>query len=316
MVTLTESLEILPMAYSRIGQLNLFAEEGIPTTVVAIEKQGDKLALIPANTRGTQPESGTQGKRQVRWLSVPHLPKNDTVLADSVQNVRSFGSDDQLAAVSSIVNSKMAKLKQEHELTHEWHRVGCINGIVLDADGSTQLLNLFTEYGVAETVVTFVPATVNDIMTKTLTVKRHVEDALSGLPYTRIRALCSPEFFTALVTSSDVKEAYKYFRTNFSLEDQRQGFDFGGIIWEEYNMKIGSLRGIPANTARIVVEGVPGLFQRKNAPADFMETVNTIGKPYYAKMEPLPMDKGMTLHTQSNPLHYCTLPATLIKCTL
>jgi hypothetical protein len=46
-----------------------------------------------------------------------------------------------------------------------------------------------------------------------------------------------------------------------------------------------------------------------------METVNTIGLPYYAKQERIPFDKGVQLELQSNPLHICTKPRAIIKLT-
>jgi len=49
------------------------------------------------------------------------------------------------------------------------------------------------------------------------------------------------------------------------------------------------------------------------APADFNETVNTLGQPLYAKQEPRKFDRGTDLHTQSNPLPICHRPGLLIK---
>ena len=49
------------------------------------------------------------------------------------------------------------------------------------------------------------------------------------------------------------------------------------------------------------------------APADFNETVNTLGQPLYAKQEPRRFDRGTDLHTQSNPLPLCHRPALLVK---
>jgi hypothetical protein len=49
------------------------------------------------------------------------------------------------------------------------------------------------------------------------------------------------------------------------------------------------------------------------APADFNETVNTLGQPLYAKQEPRKFDRGTDLHTQSNPLPMCHRPGVLVK---
>ena len=44
---------------------------------------------------------------------------------------------------------------------------------------------------------------------------------------------------------------------------------------------------------------MPGLFVTRFGPANYVETVNTLGLPYYAKSEPLEMGKGMKLGTAS-----------------
>ena len=51
------------------------------------------------------------------------------------------------------------------------------------------------------------------------------------------------------------------------------------------------------------------------APADFNETVNTLGQALYAKQEPRKFERGTDLHTQSNPLPMCHRPGVLVKLT-
>ncbi len=57
-------------------------------------------------------------------------------------------------------------------------------------------------------------------------------------------------------------------------------------------------------------------FETVFAPADFTETVNTIGKEVYAKQEPRKFNRGIDLHTQSNPLPICYRPGELVKGTV
>jgi hypothetical protein len=57
-----------------------------------------------------------------------------------------------------------------------------------------------------------------------------------------------------------------------------------------------------------------GLFRQYNAPADFVETANTIGLPRYAKQAAdQQFARWVMLHVQSNPLPICTRPRVLIK---
>ncbi|MDK2124490.1 major capsid protein [Chitinimonas sp. DQS-5] len=65
--------------------------------------------------------------------------------------------------------------------------------------------------------------------------------------------------------------------------------------------------------AYAIPEGVSGLFITRFAPADYLETVNTLGLPYYAKIWPLANDKGLSLEAQSNPPNLCTRPRAVIQ---
>jgi len=87
----------------------------------------------------------------------------------------------------------------------------------------------------------------------------------------------------------------------------------GGIFFENYRGKIGSTNFISDTEAQIFPVGAPSLFQTINAPADYIETVNTVGLPFYAKQERMAFDRGISINTQSNPLNVCTRPRTLIK---
>ena len=50
-------------------------------------------------------------------------------------------------------------------------------------------------------------------------------------------------------------------------------------------------------------------------PADYEETVNTIGLPRYAKQWPMENGKGRSLEVQTNALCMCTQPAALQSAT-
>ena len=96
--------------------------------------------------------------------------------------------------------------------------------------------------------------------------------------------------------------------------DARQSIDFGGITWIRYrgtaDVKIGD------NDAYVFPNGVPGLFITRYAPANYVETIGTVGLPVYAKSEVMPMGKGLALEAQSNPLNLLTRPAAVVKLTL
>ena len=57
----------------------------------------------------------------------------------------------------------------------------------------------------------------------------------------------------------------------------------------------------------------PGIFKQYHAPADWMETVNTMGLEYYARMDLKEKGRGIDIEVQSNPLTLCTFPEALIE---
>lgn len=312
--SLTASINILPIVPARLAQLGLFRRVPITTTSAVIENKNGILSLLPTVVRGGPATQAKRAGRKVRSFEVPHIPYNDTIYAADVMGVRAFGSEDATESVATLVNERLATLKQDHEITHEWHRIGAIKGVVLDADGVTEITNMFTEFGVAEPTVDFnFTAGAQDMKTMAQTVIRTIQTALSGVPYRYIHALASDTFFDAFVAHATVKGAFEtYQESRFSLEQQTQ-FEFGNILWENYNGAVGAQPFIPAGTARFFPVGVPDMFLEINAPANFIEAVGTPGKPYYAKQEVLRFDTGVELHTQSNPLLICTRPGALVK---
>jgi hypothetical protein len=315
--SLTKSINDAPHQPGRIGQLGLFSEEGINTTSLMIEKQGTTLNLVSAGQRGA-PAAPVQGdKRQMLSIMPVHLPQRATINADEVQNVRAFGAETEVETVQNIVNKRLNKLRRNLDATIEYQRMGAIKGQVLDADGSTVLLDLFNTFGVSQQTKSLVLGTpTTKVRTKVVEAKRLMEVELGNLMYSDIRVLCSAAFFDAFIDHAAVVAAYdRYQNGEFFRNDQRGGFYFGGVFWEEYRGKVGSIDFIADGDAYMIPSGVSDLFVTNYAPADYMETVNTNGLPYYAKQEVMRMDKGIEIESQSNPISICTRPRSVIKLT-
>lgn len=327
-VELTATMELLPYVPSRIGRMNLFASKPAYSSTVMVEHQHGVLALLPTMPRGSENQTrNPRGYRDMRPFKVPHVPNWDSVLAEELEGKRKFGTNDQLETVSEIVNDKLAAMKQNHEVTREYHRIGALNGIVLDADGSTPIYNWFTEFGVTETEVEFNfywtgglddPTVVHDMKLKCTEVKRAIQDALGAVPFTGIHCFAGDTWFDAFVTHPTVRRAFETWQSNSfarSLQNDEGGFEFCGITFENYRGSIGNVDFFPDTTARFFPTGTRDVFIEAPAPADFIDTVNTRGQLEYAKQERMKWDKGIELHTQSNVLYMCQRPAALIKGT-
>lgn len=325
LVSLTNAINKLPYKPSRLGEMGLFTQKGITTTTVVIEERQGKLSLVQTAARGTMPKVQETLTRKTKAFPINWLPQNDTVMADEVQNIRAFGTEDTTLGVAQVVNDKMQRMRANLETTIEWHRVGAVLGATLDADGSTTLFNWFTEFGLTQYVLPFDFSSANLIMSDMcLSVIQLMEDALGAQTYTRIRAICGNLFFKNLISHASVKDAFKAWQIGSgfnqtqvfgvnSPQAKREGFEFGGIVWENYRGYIGTSPFIPTDECRFIVEGVPDLFMEVYGPAPFVETVNTVGRPVYAKQKPMDFDVGIELHVGSCPLVYCTRPQTIIK---
>lgn len=206
-------------------------------------------------------------------------------------------------------------MRRNLDATIEYQRMGAIKGQILDADGSTVLLDLFTTMGVAQQTKAMVLGTAGTkVKQKVTEAIRLMEDELGGMMYQGARALCSRSFFDSFTNHSSVEAAFDRWQNGEMLRtDNRKGFYFCGVFWEEYRGKVGSVDFVGDGDAYLVPEGVPDLFVTNFAPADYMETANTNGLPYYSKQEALRMNKGVEVEAQSNPISICTRPRSIIK---
>lgn len=314
-VSLTDSINRMPFIPGRAGALGIWDEEGINTTDVAIEDVQGTIALVPDKKRGAPPSQNVTEKRNLRKLSVPHLPLADTVSADEIQNVRIFGAGSQLQAVQQVVQRKMMRMTTNIDLTIEYQRIAALQGIILDSDGTTVIYNLMTEFNVSQPTQDFVFSNSDtDVLNVLRAVSRKVEANLGAAVYDHIHVFCGETWFDELVSHASVKDSYRYFQAtgqnqNPNRDDLRfRGFRFGGFLFEEYRGSVGGVDFVDDHEAIAFPVGVPGMYRTYFAPADYMETVNTQGLPRYAKQEPMRFNRGIELEVQSNPLSICTRP--------
>lgn len=317
---LTAAVNQIPWKPSLLGQF--FEQDSIRTTAAYVDIEKSHLMLVPDSKRGTVGGSVTQNVRSAKVIPSVHLAQIDTVFPDDVQDVRAFGATEP-ETVAMRLAKKQAVLRQNIEATLEFHRVGAVTGKVLDADGSTELLDLFATFGVskhADITITFPTSNSgtkdNPVLSGVQDAFWAVEDALGGMPYTGVHAICGSTFWQRLIGSPVVRDAYYNWagRQDAMGGDayQRNGFTYGGITFHRYNRTVAGNTLVGANNCEVFPVG-PGLLKQIYAPADYNEAVNTDGMAFYSKMEEKPMGKGYDLEVQSNCVTICTCPSALIR---
>ena len=333
MASLTAAINLIPNRYGRLEALNRFPAKPVRTRQIIVEEFAGRLNLLPTQPPGSPGTVGTRGKRNLRSFVIPHIPHDDVVLPEEVQGIRAFGSETEMEAISGVLARHLETMRNKHAITLEHLRMGALKGKILDADG-TELVNLFTafeipaksiNFNLTKVVNTKTVSTDENVREKCLELLRLTEESLLGEVMTGVHVLCSPEFFSALIAHDKVQEAYRHWQQGVMLiNDVRSGFTFAGVTFEEYRGQaayvkpdgtLGSRRFIEAGEAHAFPLGTVDTFGTYFAPADFNETVNTLGQPLYAKQAPRQFDRGTDLHTQSNPLPMCHRPGVLIKLT-
>lgn len=327
LIRLTDAVNKMPFEPGRLGMLGIFEESGMDTLAAAIEERDGVLYLVPAKSRGADATQNQKEQRKLRSLLASHLPVQDRLMADEIQNVRAFGSTNQLETIQAKVNEKLGTMTRSIAATLEHMRVGAVKGKVLDADGTTTLYDLFTEFNVSQ------PAdedfrfgeyseTRGDLRAQVGGVVRRIADTLGAASITGVHSICGDNFFDQLLSEAEVVLSYRgtpmatVLREGVVMPNGMKiygAFEFGGVVWENYRGSIGGTRFVDTDSCHFFPTGVPGIFKIKFAPANYTQTVNTIGLPVYAKTTPDPKDRWVDIDVQSNPLPYCTRPGVLIR---
>lgn len=314
LTALTAAIQKMPFQPGRIGASGLFSEQGVTTLSVFVEQYDDVLALVPVTSRGAPATPMGHGRRAVRSFKVPHIPARDVLNADEIMGVRARGSESEVESIVNVVGQRLQVMRNSIEYTIESHRLAAVKGVYFDAAGNQ--VSLFTEFGVVQQTVDMVlDDNATPVRTKCMDVLSRIEDALGGLSFSGVRVFCGKDFWTSLIEHKAVKETFLNTQMAVSLRgDPRVELNFGGITFERYRGT--SAVKIADNEAFAVPEGVLDLFITRYAPADYVETVNTMGEAIYAKQWDMEGGKGVHLEAQSNPLSLCTRPAAVIKLTV
>lgn len=317
---MTKAVNIIPNNYGKIRELGIFNEKGVTTTTVTLELKEGALSILPQVQRKGEPTYEKDSKRKFFALNIPSYKHNDRIYADDIQNIRAFGSESMFETVANKVAEKLENIAKKHQITLEYMRCGALQGKVKDGEGNI-IADLHSIFGVTQKSINFsFDSNDSPIDEFCRNVKRHIETELKGETMSFVQALCSPEFFDKFVKHPKVKEAYNTYQGQTPYrEDFRKGFQFQGILFEEY---LGSatladgktnVKFVPEGEAMFFPMGTTNTFDTYFAPATYEETVNTTGLPIYVKQIAEPDGESRKILSQSHPLPICKRPALLVR---
>jgi hypothetical protein len=323
LVDYTEELLIVPNQWGLVNSLGIFTGQGISENSITVEKISESAGLVLDRVRGERAYQNKDFARELHSFPVPHFPLDDYITPQDVQGKRAYGEANAADTLAAVRARKLQRLRQSHAWTLEAARCQALTAGTVYAPNGTVSVNWFTSFGVSQKTVDFVLGTgTTNIVAKIEEVIAHIQDNLgNGGQQTGIMALCSPEFFSALIAHDAVKAAYQFYASTQEPLRQRQGgnttmyreFFFGGCKFVEYRGNYNGSRLIPVKDAVFIPMGVEDMFETYFAPANKFDFVNTVGEEAYVFEYTDPMGEKVELQSQANFINMLRRPAGVVR---
>jgi Phage major capsid protein E len=323
MTSMLEPVNLVGYNPQYLGSIpGLFVPQPVRTTGVWIESRSDGPSLIQTTERGTAPKTKDRLGRNARNFKTLRLAQADRINAEELQNMRAFGSENEVQTMQAEIAIRQQRLKNDFDLTRESWRLACLQGKVVDANNDL-LYDWAVEFGQT------LPAEINFDLTNASPAKgalrkkcndtqRKMVRALKGQggAGVEIHALCGDNFWDELTTHTEVERTYLNWVAATELRNGTawSAMKFGDIYWHNY-------RGTDDNsTVAILTDKVKffprnaGIFRMAYSPYESAEFVNTLGQETYSGIV-LDRDRKMWADVEmySYPLPVCTMPAALFS---
>lgn len=325
-----------PYIPQTLGEMQLFDSKPIDTVEVLIYEKDGGFAIIPTTERGSPDIQQVRRSGRLFGLKTPRISKKDTVRAGEIgpgiadmalpQNIRARNA-------AQLVADRTSQLKTDMDATKELHRLGALQGKVLDADGVRVIADYFDTFGVAQ------PATVNiNFASDALGVNEAqmyfqetfytpMQTVLQGrwMPNTTIGALVGAGFWGKLMRNPAIREIWKLEQTGRAIAraanplaapNNWQSVEFGGIRFMNYRPSTAGEIAVPANQAILFPIGAKDVFNVYWAPGETFLDATEKGKPEYLYIQPDPntaMPSYIDIVMRSYPLYACIFPKALMR---
>lgn len=313
----------MPFLPSFLGGLGIFTEVPVATDTVGVSMQQGRLTLIQTTQRAAPIEVQDPRGPNVRPFIIPRVAKGDKIRAAELANVLPMAGQTEVETVEQVLARRQQWLVQDVEYTFENMRLGAVQGKIIDADGTTELVNYWTEWGISEPSAIDLNLDAGSPVLGALgtqvraSIVRPLIRAAGGSPATRVIGLAGDAFWDALISHAEVRTTFYNWQAASDLRTQSpfETFRYGGVDWINYRgSDDNSAIAIPTDNATIFPTGVPGMFQHVMGPGETFETINRMGQRVY----PLIVrddDRNMWVQPEiySYPLMLNTRPDLILK---
>lgn len=328
--TMLEPVNKMPTEPGFLGSLGIFQPKGVSTTSVGVGMKEGRLDLIETTPRGSPIKMAEPRDKNVRNFNIPRVAKGDKLFAAELQNVVPDAGETEVDVAAAQLAEKQQQLKQDVEYTKEYHRLGALQGILLDADGS-EIYDFYDEFGItqpAEIDMDLPTLNDGDLRKRIVSqIKRPlIRAAKAGKQGSlkRIIGLAGDNFYDELVSNPEVRATYlqwqaaQELRGNNGEGDAFETFKYGGVEWINYQgSDDNDTISIDDDDAVIFPVGVPGMFRHIMGPGESFELVNRIGRDVYPLIV-RDRDRDMWVQPEiySYPLFLNTRPDLILRATV
>ncbi|WP_435659710.1 major capsid protein [Leisingera caerulea] len=324
---LSASVREIPNQWGQLGRMGIFSPKPIRGTLFSVENKGGVLQLVQSSKRGTALPSQKRGKRGLRPFQTFRFGLSDQITADDVDGIRAFESESELSQVEDEVLEQQIALRGSVDVTREYLRMGAVQGIVRDADGS-ELVNLFDEYGITQKSVDFrFSQAATPMGEKCREVTRHIRKSLKGDIMTGVQCLMEADYTDMLFEHEDFKNRWDKFANATGKDplrdDASDGLEFQGIYFKEYTGEAEvpqedgstvSRQFLPQGESVFLPLGTRQTFKDFNGSADYLDMINQPGEEIYSAIFPDPKRNAyVDVEVMMQTLPMCLRPAVIVR---
>lgn len=211
----TEEVNDLDNQYGLLNGSGLFDGAGTSQTSILFDKTTNEILQLPQVRRNAGPASkGADRKVETFSLALPYFLHNDYVTPQDIQGLRKAGSPDSPETLANAIAIKLEDMRLAADQTREFMKIQAIKGVTKDAYDVT-IADMFDVLGLTATdyqVDFLLGTTTTDVDGKIAELKRGVaKNAKTGGRVGKIEIMVSPEFFDALVSHPNIREAYLHY---------------------------------------------------------------------------------------------------------
>ena len=335
LVDITEPVNLIKNKWGLYNSLGLFKPEYDTQKVVELSRTHETVSILEDVQWDGRKPTLPGVNHDYSLFKIPHFPVQDMITPQDLDgnidiDALMRGEISTPLTLQKVMYEKLERIRRAASLTLEFARAQVIRDGTVYAPNGTVVTNYYTEFGVTRDVINL---DLNNITVnpfgKMDEVYGAVQDSvMDGDIYSDIVALCSPQFFQALVSNPYVVEAFAAFQQPQSVDilNQRLGtvapldgryrvFHYGGIEFIEVRGGVGGQPYVTPGEAYVFPRGTSS-FRTHYAPANKFASVNQTAQELYLFSSTGEKDDKIELEGETNFMNSCVRPQIIKTLTM